>query len=119
MGFEAADARQYLGEEILRNLGGKNEMFPKDKDVYLASPLLDSKRAFGFASQRLLTAGFTQGQGFDKGKAAAEEGTLLFDPGNPEHARTAIREARIRIRRQVSPKLLARLAAMRTARPTP
>jgi hypothetical protein len=42
--------------------------------------LLDSKRAFGFASQRLLTSGFTQGQGFDKGKAAAEEGTLLFDP---------------------------------------
>ena len=64
-------------------------------------------------------AGFTPDQGFGKAKADAEEGTLLFDPGNPEQARTAIREAGVRLRRQVSPELLARLAAMRTARPTP
>jgi hypothetical protein len=46
MGFDCSDMKQFLGEEILRNLKGKNEVFPKDKDLYRDSLKIASGLAF-------------------------------------------------------------------------
>lgn len=46
MGFDCADIKQFLGEEILRNIQGKNPVFDKDKDIYRDSLKIAANLAF-------------------------------------------------------------------------
>jgi hypothetical protein len=76
----------------------------EDGKLFGVSLRFNSGRAFGFALRRLLTAGFTPAQ------IGETEGTLLFNPCDPEQANVAILEAGTRINRPASPEQLARLA---------
>jgi hypothetical protein len=70
-----------------------------------------TKRGWHFAKRRLLAAGFTLGQDCDT------EGTALFDPQNHLQARLALRLARIRAIRTLSPEQRQKMAdRMRNAR---
>ncbi len=57
------------------------------------------------AQKRLVAAGFTQGQDGDS------EGTFLFDPADKQQAKAAIREAGIRIRKELSAERLQAMKA--------
>jgi hypothetical protein len=46
MGFDSNEIKQYLGDEILRNLRGDNPVFPRDKDVYRDSLKIAAGLAF-------------------------------------------------------------------------
>jgi hypothetical protein len=73
-------------------------------------------RAWGFAKTGLLAAGFTLR---DDGRS---EGIFTFDPADPRQAEAAIREAGIRVRRDVSEAqrlaMLERLAVARSLEST-
>ena len=46
MGFDSVEIKQYLGEEVLRNLRGENKVFPLDKDIYRDSLKIAAGLAF-------------------------------------------------------------------------
>lgn len=70
-----------------------------------------SKRAWNNAKRRLLAAGFTLGQDGDT------EGTALFDPHSDLQAKLALKLARVRTIRTLSPQQRQRMAErMRYAR---
>lgn len=68
-------------------------------------PYPEAKAKYTYAKVRLLAAGFIQGQDGDS------EGTFLFDPSNPVHAKLAIREAGIKIARTLSPEQMLAMKA--------
>lgn len=59
--------------------------------------MFQSKMQWTYAKRKLLAAGFTIGQDGDT------EGTALFDSTNPALSRVALRIARVKVRRQMSP----------------
>lgn len=61
-------------------------------------------RKWGFTRTECLAAGMELHQDGDN------EGTLLFDPNNLQHVKVAIRAASCRVKKQLSPETLAKLA---------
>jgi hypothetical protein len=68
-------------------------------------PYPESKGKYRNAQKRLLAAGFIQSQDGDS------EGTFLFDPTNAIQSKLAIREAGIKVRRQLTPERLQAMQA--------
>jgi hypothetical protein len=46
LGFTSNEIKQFLGEEVMRNLRGENEVFPRDKDLYRDSLKIAARLAF-------------------------------------------------------------------------
>jgi hypothetical protein len=46
LGFNSNEIKRFLGEEVMRNLRGENELFPKDKNIYLDSLKIAARLAF-------------------------------------------------------------------------
>ena len=111
--YRVRTLRDSCGEEIIPGRPRK-AVRPEDRShVYDSGNgtqfglcvIFGTPRRWTSARLRLLGAGFTVLQNGET------EGTLLFDPSNPVHAKVAIKEAGIRTRKVLSESVKTALAA--------
>jgi hypothetical protein len=102
--YRVKTKRDSCGDDIVAGKRASHVFDNGDGKWFGILLLLESKMKWTYAKKKLVAAGFTIKQDGDT------EGTALFNPGDRQQARLAFRQARIRVRKELSPAQVAVLA---------
>lgn len=91
------------GEDGVRVVAGKfGDIYEYDDRLFAVSVMMHSKQSWTYRKKRGLGVGMTLQQDGD------EEGTMLFDPENPDQSQAALTIAHVRRRMRLSAELIER-----------